>query len=164
MSFTVIDWIFSVLIVLLAFNGLFKGFIENVFGKLALILGILFACMFYKKAVESLFKGINNPTLQNILAFLLVFVVVFLLVKILQMIIGKLFSWQPLKSLDRTLGFCFGIVEGLAVVWLIIFLLTIQPFFNADSLISGSFFAGLINSFLSGNNTDIYIQEVISNV
>ena len=70
MSFSVIDWIFSVLIVLLAFNGLFKGFIENVFGKLALILGILFACMFYKKVVESLFKGINNPTLQNILAFL----------------------------------------------------------------------------------------------
>ena len=57
MSFTVIDWIFSVLIVLLAFNGLFKGFIENVFGKLALILGILFACMFYKKVVESLFKA-----------------------------------------------------------------------------------------------------------
>ena len=84
MSFTVIDWIFSGLILILAFSGLIKGFVNSILGKLALILGILFACLFYDKVSAKVFHGINNVTLQNVLSFLLIFVVVFLIIKIFQ--------------------------------------------------------------------------------
>ena len=72
MSFIVIDWIFSGLILILAFSGLIKGFVNSILGKLALILGILFACLFYDKVSAKVFHGINNVTMQNVLAFLLV--------------------------------------------------------------------------------------------
>jgi len=145
MNFTIIDWFFSVLIIIFALSGLIKGFIDNVFGKLALILGIILACFFYDDVSETALKGIENPALERILGFLLVFVVVFLVIKLIQMIISKIFEWNILKSLDRTLGLLFGIVEGLAVVGLLIFILLNQPFFPVEKLLQGSFYCDLIN-------------------
>lgn len=164
MNFTVVDWIFSIMILIFAFSGLIRGFVDNVFGKLAFILGILFACLFYVNISVAVFKGIENVVLKNVLSFLLIFVVVFLVVKIVQGIISKIFTWQPLKSLDKTLGFFFGIIEGFAVVWLILFLLSIQPFFSAENLVSNSFYQNLINSFMTKNNVNISIEEVLSDV
>lgn len=149
MNFTIIDWIFSVLIIIVAITGLAKGFINNIFGKLAWILGIIFAVFFYDDVAASIMKGIGNPLLENILAFVLVFVVVFLVIKIIQMIFARIFEINILKSLDRTLGFFFGIVEGLAIVWLIILLLISQPFFPVDRLFENSFFYGFINSVVT---------------
>lgn len=145
MSFTIIDWIFSVIIIIFALSGLVKGFIDNVFGKLALILGIICACIFFDDAAEMAFKGIGNPALENILGFVSVFILVFLIIKIIQSIISKIFEWTILKSLDRTLGLLFGIVEGLAIVGLLIFILMTQPFFSIGRLFDGSFYYDLIN-------------------
>ena len=43
MSFATIDWIFSIIILIFAVSGLIKGFIDNVFGKIAFVAGILLA-------------------------------------------------------------------------------------------------------------------------
>ena len=45
-----------------------------------------------------------------------------MIVKIIQAIISKIFEWNILKSLDRTLGFFFGILEGFVIVGLFVFL------------------------------------------
>ena len=71
------------------------------------------------------------------------------------MIIAKVFEWSILKSLDRTLGFIFGIVEGLAVVCLIIFLLTSQPFFNPENILNGSFYYNIANSLFHATKEEI---------
>ena len=139
MTFTVIDWIFSSIILVFAISGIIKGFIDNVFGKIAFIAGILLGYLFYKDVAAGLLKDIKVPYAANIIAFLLIFVVTFLVIKIVQMIVAKVFEWSILKSLDRTLGFIFGIVEGGAVVCLVIFLLTAQPFFSTQALFDGSF-------------------------
>ena len=81
--------------------------------------------------------------------------VVFLIIKLAQMIVSKIFEWSILKSLDRTLGFIFGIVEGAAVVCLIIFLLSVQPFFDVTNLFDGSFFYGLVNSIFNSTKEEI---------
>lgn len=158
MSFTIMDWIFSVIIVIFALSGLVKGFIDNVFGKLALILGIICACLFYDDAAAVILKGIGNPALENVIGFLLVFVIVFLVIKIIQTIISKVFEWSILKSLDRTLGLLFGIIEGLAIVGLLIFILLNQPFISVGKLLDGSFYADLINKIF------IKTKEVSVNV
>ena len=58
MTFTVIDWIFSILIFSFAIIGILKGFIDNIFGKLAVILGIILAYFFYKDVADGLLKDI----------------------------------------------------------------------------------------------------------
>lgn len=155
MTFIIIDWIFSILIIIFAISGLIKGFIDNVFGKIAFIAGILLGYIFYKDVARDLLKDIKVPYAANIIAFLLIFVVTFLIIKLVQMIVSKVFEWSILKSLDRTLGFIFGIVEGGAVVCLIIFLLSAQPFFPAQNLFEGSFYYNLVTSLFNTTREEI---------
>jgi len=149
MTFTVIDWICAIIIIIFALIGIIKGFVNNVMGKLAVILGILMACMFYGKIGDFCLNSIENQALRNIISFVLIFVVVFLIVKILQMIISKVFEWNILKSLDRTLGFFFGIIEGLAIVCLIILLLSLQPFYPMENIFEESFFYSLLGTIIT---------------
>ena len=155
MSFVIIDWIFSGIILIFAVSGVIKGFIDNVFGKIAFIAGILLGYLFYKDIAAGLLKDIKVPYAANIIAFLLIFVVTFLIIKLIQMIVSKVFEWSILKSLDRTLGLIFGIVEGAAVVCLIIFLLTAQPFFNVDRLFDGSFYYNIVSSIFNSSKEEI---------
>ena len=155
MNFGVIDWVFSGIILLFAIGGVIKGFIDNVFGKIAFIAGIILAYLFYKDIANGLLKDIKVEFAAKIISFLLIFVVVFLVIKIIQMIVAKVFEWSILKSLDRTLGFFFGLVEGGAVVCLIIFLLTAQPFFNSMSILDGSFYYNIVNSLFHSTKEEI---------
>lgn len=151
MTFAVIDWIFTGIILIFAISGVIKGFIDNVFGKIAFVAGILLGYLFYKDLATGLLKDIKVPVAANIIAFLLIFVVTFLVIKIIQMIVAKVFEWSILKSLDRTLGFIFGIVEGAAVVCLFVFLLTAQPFFSTQTLFEGSFYYNIIQSIFNSD-------------
>lgn len=160
MSFAIIDWIFSIIILLFAISGVIKGFIDNVFGKIAFVAGILLAYLFYKDVATGLLKDIKIPVAANVIAFLLIFVVTFLTIKIIQMIVAKVFEWSILKSLDRTLGFIFGIVEGAAVVCLVVFILTAQPFFSTQTIFDGSFYYNIIQSIF---NSDVK-KEIGSHV
>ena len=60
MNFGVIDWVFSGIILLFAIGGVIKGFIDNVFGKIAFIAGIILAYLFYKDIANGLLKDIKN--------------------------------------------------------------------------------------------------------
>lgn len=150
MNFTVIDWIFGVLIVIFAISGLAKGFVESLFNKLSWIGGIIAGCIFYDDVATNILKTVENQVLANVLAFIIIFVVVFLIIKCVQIIISRIFELNILNSLNRVLGFAFGIIEGLAVVALLIFLLDAQPFFDASKMFNGSFFYGIVSTlFLS---------------
>ena len=111
--------------------------------------------MYYKNIAGSVLKDVKNPYVANVLAFLLIFVVVFLVIKIIQMIVAKVFEWSILKSLDRTLGFIFGMIEGAAVVCLVIFLITVQPFFNPLNILGESFYYGLVSSLFHSTREEI---------
>lgn len=155
MEFTIVDWVFSLIILSFAIAGVIKGFIDNVFGKIAFIAGILLGYLFYKDIADGLLKDIKVHFAANIIAFLLIFVVTFLVIKIVQMIIARIFQWSILKSLDRTLGFIFGLVEGGAVVCLLIFLLTAQPFFNVSLIFENSFYVNIVTSLFNLSKEEI---------
>ena len=160
MAFSMIDIVFLVVILIFTIIGVVKGFIDNIFGKLSWILAILGAFFFYDRVAVAFLSGIGNKIVENILSFLILFVVIFIVVKLIQVVLQKIFSGAILGSLDRALGFFFGIVEGLAIVTLIIFLLANQPFFSIDGLSSGSFFFELFNKYLSNFN----VEGIITNV
>lgn len=164
MSFAVIDWIFLGLIFIFAFGAMAKGFVDEFFGKAAWVLGILGGYIFYPAMAETLSKSINNVFIVNILSFLIFFIIVFLIVKIIGAIVGKLFELNILNSLDRALGFFFGIVEGLAIVLLIMFLIVAQPFFNADSLIQNSFFYDIFGNFVIYSKNELNAKGINANV
>ena len=155
MSFAIVDWVFTLIILIFAISGVIKGFIDNVFGKIAFIAGILLGYLFYKDVATGILKDIKIPMAANIIALLLIFVVTFLIIKLVQMIIARIFEWSILKSLDRTLGFIFGIVEGFSAICLIIFLLNAQPFFNIQPILDGSFYYNIITSLFNSTKEEI---------
>lgn len=158
MSFTVIDWVFGIIILAFALTSLVKGFIESVFNKLSWILGLIAAFILYKDVSVKFFNNIENPTISRIVSFVILFILVFLIVKLVQTIMERIFEMNILNSLDRVLGFAFGIIEGCAVVGLIIFLLYYQPFFSVEKIFDGSFFYGIFyNLFLASKETKLNV-------
>ena len=160
MSFTVLDYIFFVIILIFALSALIKGFVNEVFGKAAFILGILGAVIFYAEAGKWFIEKIPSETLRNIVGFVLVFVVVFLVLKLVGLLISKLFEVSVLKRLDRILGFFFGVIEGSAIVGFVIFLITIQPFFDPSKLLNDSFVYSIFCKIIASPE----FKEVTSNV
>jgi len=146
MKFAVIDIIFAVILLITTINGFVRGFVDNVLKKLGWILAVVVSCMFYADVSVKLRDKIPNELLSKIVAFLLVFAVVYLLIMILKAVLGKLFSGEIMGGLDKGLGGLFGIIEGFAIAFFVIFLLNLQNIFDASSLVDGSIFNNLMGT------------------
>lgn len=144
-----IDHIFIVIIAASAFIGFLKGFLDEVLGKVIPIASIFVAFIGFKYVLAPVESHIKIRVVAVICSFLLVFIACFIALKIFQVVLKKIFSGAILKSLDRFLGLVFGLVEGVAVVCIILLILTAQPWFNTDSILKGSLFLKYLEPVIS---------------
>ena len=140
MSFAFIDVFFALVLLFFAIGAAFKGLVKELFGKAAFILGTVAGVVFFRAVAVRLAPLVSQPLLAAILAFVLCFSLVFVAVKITQHFISRIFSGDVLGSLDQALGFFFGLIEGIVVVWAILWLLQAQPWIKVDALLEGSLF------------------------
>ena len=159
-----IDYVFLIVIALCAMVCTMKGFVDSFFDKAAPVLAVIAAVFLYKHFTLLMSKFIKNPLVCTIVTFLIVFVLVFILIKILQKAIGTIFEDKILGSLNRTLGFAFGIVEALAIIALALFLISAQPFFDASKLLDGSFFFKIFRKILGERYVPSWEKDVATNV
>lgn len=155
MSFTLIDVIFILVILIFAIVAMARGFIKAIFSKLCWILGLIFAFLFYKKLTAQMNSLVHNETISLILCFVLIFIVVFLIVKIIQVILEKVFGGEIMQGLDRALGFFFGLIEGVVFVLIFTFILLNQPWFDCSKLFEGSVIVHLLTPLLDLSNKGI---------
>lgn len=142
MSF--LDIICIAIIVIAAIRCTFRGFITEVMSMAALILGIVVAIFFSKAGAVLVDTYIGYSRWNQIVAFLILFVVVYLVVKLIERMLHSLLERIRLERLDRALGLFLGIVEGCVVVFLIVYLLRVQPIFDATVVLEESFIADLV--------------------
>lgn len=145
----VIDLVFFVVVATFAIIACFKGFVDELFDRGAPLIAVWFAIFGYKVLAVKLLPYVHFPILANIFGFLLVFILVFLIIKVIQQVVGKLFEGKILGQLNRLLGFAFGIVEGLAIVAIVLIILTMQPWFDVKPLLTGSIFYRMFQMFLA---------------
>ena len=143
------DLVFTVVVVAFAIIACFKGFVDELFDRGAPLIAVWAAIFGYKLLAVKLLPYVRFAVLANVFAFILVFVLVFLIVKVIQQVVGKIFEGKILGQLNRTLGFAFGAVEGLAIVALVLIILTVQPWFDVSPLISGSIYYRFFQVFLA---------------
>lgn len=148
MTFTFIDIVFLIIIAAFAFMAMIHGFISELFGKLAVIVGVVAGFYFCGLLAPHISKFIKIPAVDVVLAFILIFITAFLIVKIVQMIVGAIFSGEIMKSLDRVLGLAFGAIEGLMIVCCILILVKAQIWFDLNSLVDSSTAWKYLNPFL----------------
>jgi membrane protein required for colicin V production len=155
-NIAVIDIVFAVLILLFMIRAFLRGFIKEALGLAAFALGILAGFFFYKAGAEFIRSKVSFletvQVLPEILAFIAIFLIVSLLMGLLQKILHNIIESLHLGGLDKLLGLAFGLIEGIALVTLLLFIISIIPFLV--SLLGSSVFAQLFEPFLS------YIPQV----
>ncbi len=149
MTFTFIDIVFFIIIAAFAIVAMIHGLIKELFGKLAIIAGVVAGFYFCGLLAPHIAKIIRIAAVDVVLAFILIFITAFLVVKIIQIIVGAIFSGEIMRSLDRVLGLAFGAIEGLLIVSCILILLKAQIWFDSDSLLSDSTVARILLPYLS---------------
>jgi len=149
-NFPLIDVIFLILIVLMLIHGYVKGFVEELFSWASLVLSILAAVFFYAPGAAF----IRTKTMENvkfipeILAFIAIFIIVMVLIKLLERVLKEIILGTHLGGVDKVLGAVFGLVEGFALVAIILFILSKQPLFNAKTILEDSIFAQFLLPFI----------------
>jgi membrane protein required for colicin V production len=106
--------------------------------------------------------------LPEVLAFIALFLIVFVLIKILGAILKDIIAGIKLGGADRFLGLVFGLGEGLIVISLILFVLTIQPLFDPGPILQKSLFAELLLPFVTGGEYGIgaftgFLRDIAEN-
>jgi membrane protein required for colicin V production len=148
MNMAIIDIIFIALIFILVIRGGLRGFITEIMSMAAVVLGLLAAFFFYKPGAVFVRTKIlaDMQIVPELIAFVALMAIVFFSIKILEHIIQDIISRvHLLGGLNHALGLVFGLLEGLILVCLLLFVINIQPLFNPESLLEQSLFEKILD-------------------
>jgi membrane protein required for colicin V production len=151
MDLAAIDYVFIVIILIFALHCALKGFVSEVMSLAAVIQGILSAIFFFRAGAEFIRESFipEVKVIPEILAFIVIFFIVFFAVKLLEKMLKTVIEGIHLGAVNHALGFVFGVAEGIIVVCLVLFIISILPF-DSDSILGGSLFAKLLLPFVMG--------------
>jgi len=138
MNFNWLDLILLVILGLSVLFGVLKGFIRQIIGILAVIVGLILAVNYYPGVSDVFMQWSRSSTLSNFIAFIVIFVAVLCLGGVLSFIFSKLMK-GPLKFVNKVLGGGLGLLKGLLISGVIVFAMLVFPF--KDDAIKQSFLA-----------------------
>lgn len=148
---SVLDIIFLCILLVFAFGVYQKGFIKEVFSKLAFIAGGVVGVFFSPYFAFNVLKpivSIKNNFILYIISFVCLFSIIYLIIKIIGCMVGMIFEFPILKSLDRSLGVILGLLEGSIIVFLIIELMIMQSIFPCKDIIETSKIASFFIKYI----------------
>ncbi|MDR1506419.1 MAG: CvpA family protein [Treponema sp.] len=141
-----IDTIFLVLLCLLTIRAFLKGFTGELIALVSFAFGIMGAVFFFRPGAAFIrtmaFSGV--VVVPELIAFAGIFIVVFIAGKILDRVVKDIIERLHLDGLNRFLGFILGLIEGVALISVILVVLWVQPLFDSAPLLGKSFFARIL--------------------
>ena len=144
--FSPLDIVFILIILIFTVRCALRGFVSELMSMAAIVLAMLASLVFYKNG--GIFVGqkfnIGQPVFCEIIAFVLLFLIVFVVIKILERILKDIIEGIKMGKADRFVGIIFGMLEGLIVVGLVLFIMNMQPLFDPQPMFEKSVFAGFI--------------------
>ena len=123
------DILIIIILGFFTFNGFRNGFIKEAARILGMVSGYITANNFYDDLMPFLEIHISNPNILTVVSYLCVFCVTLVIINTLAMLLQKIFELILLGWLNRLLGTLLGLIKGILVVSIIIFILEIA--FNA---------------------------------
>lgn len=134
----IIDTAIIILLGVLVFLGLAKGFVKQVFSMGAWILALAVPLLFGKTITNIFSDQIPDTALgKSSLVFIALFLVTFILMKIIGHMFSKSVKKGALGWVDRLLGVVWGLAKGLVIISVVLLLakaLTTLPFIGEDVL------------------------------
>ncbi len=117
-----LDILLVTIMVLTAIVGIFKGFVKQVIGLVAVVAGLVLACFYYERTAAIFETFIHNRLLSNFLGFLLLFVLVLIAGAVIGHLLTKAMK-GPLAFANRLFGALFGFVKAVLICGIIVFAL-----------------------------------------
>lgn len=162
MSVAGIDIVFGIIILFMGIRSAIRGFVKELLGTGALILGVVVAMVFSGSVAGIIDRSMGPSIWSQVIAFLGLFLVVYLVVKLFESALNRLIERIHLDQLDHALGLFLGLIEGAVLVFILLLLIQVQPFFAPESLIAGSLAARLlvplmpvVSEFLRSGRLDV---------
>ncbi|MCX6581908.1 MAG: CvpA family protein [Candidatus Aminicenantes bacterium] len=123
----VLDIVFLIIVGISILLGIIKGFIRELFSLVFLIIGGVLAFLFYNDVGGVLVKLLKNRNISNFAGFIVIFAGVLIAGAIITYAIKKVFTFGPLKAVDRILGGVFGLVRGILISAVIVLMFLAFP-------------------------------------
>ena len=163
MSMAGIDIVFMVVIAISSLRCAARGFISELLSMAALIFGLLAALLFFKGGAllvrEWFMPGMK--AVPEVIAFIALFFIVYIIVKIVEITLKNIIEGIKLGGLDHLLGFILGFVEGVIIVCLFLFLISVQPFFDSGVIFEKSFVAKMLLPLITGGKEEMTESVVL---
>ncbi len=123
MAFNSVDIAIAVLVFISAIIGFARGFVREAISLATWLGAIILALMFYETVANMIPIEIDKDIIKNVLAGVIIFTVVLIIGSIINFFFSRIVEVIGLGAIDRILGGAFGILRGLLIVTLIVFLL-----------------------------------------
>ena len=117
------DLLFLLIALFFCIKGFFRGFISEFMSMAALILGLVAALVFQNQVASLLKDMIKSDTFRPLAAFFLLFIGTYILVKVLELVLHNAIEAIRMNSLDRLLGFVWGLLETSVIILIVVFLI-----------------------------------------
>ena len=127
MTFTPPDILILIILGFFTFSGFQNGFIKEAARIMGMVGGFFAAHNFHDELIPFLEIYIINPNVLTVVSYLGVFCISLVLINTLAMVLQKFFELILLGWLNRLLGTLLGLIKGILVVSIIIFILEIAP-------------------------------------
>jgi membrane protein required for colicin V production len=117
-----LDLVLLAIILLTAILGIFKGFVKQVIGLVAVVAGLVLASLYYRETAGIFETFIKNGLVSDFLGFLLIFVLVLIAGAVLGHLITKAMK-GPLAFANRLFGGIFGFIKAVLICGILVFAL-----------------------------------------
>ena len=148
MELGILDIIFIIVIVITALRGAFRGMIQEIISLAALFISLLLAAVYYPDAAQWIRSRSSIDDASTLIAYAFIFLISFILFKLLQKAVVSMMNESAMESTDRLLGFFFGLLEGVLLCFLLVYLINFQHILDLNSLTADSRIVPYLERFL----------------
>jgi len=148
MQLGILDYIFLALIIISSLRGAFRGMIQELISLAALFISLLLSAVFYPDGSQWLRSRSSLENGADFIAFIVIFIVAFILFKLIQKGIVYLINETPFEGMDKLLGFFFGLLEGILICFLLVYIVDFQNLIDLGRLTEKSVIMPYLERFL----------------
>ncbi|UTW45860.1 CvpA family protein [bacterium SCSIO 12696] len=116
------DWAIIAIVVLSALISLVRGFVREALSLAMWLIAVVVAVKFHQPLSEQFTNLIETPSLQLIVAWIVLLVGTLLVGMLVSFLIGQLVKATGLSGTDRLIGALFGVARGLLLVLVVLIL------------------------------------------
>jgi membrane protein required for colicin V production len=144
----VFDVIGIVVLLAAGFRCAFRGFVTEFLSVLAVLTGLTLSVLFTSALTPVLAPYLGESFWTPIVAFLIIFLVGYLIIKVIESTLHRIIEKIQLEKLDQALGFFLGLVEGLLVLAILVFVLQLQNVIEVKALLEESYIARVLQRII----------------